>query len=374
MKYGIHVSDLRTYLTCRRKWDWSSLLRQGLEKRVTYAPFFLGRGIHYCLQQYYETGEHPAVFLPAFVEQEIRTMEEVGELWDEERDIVTENTALASAMLDHYYLWTTNNKGLWSDDNLNFISLETEFNVALRAPSGRASSRINLEGRFDGLVQRKDNGTYWIWEVKTARSIDQLISTLDNDLQAGVYALAAQELLGVPISGIMYNIMRKKAPQKPRILQNGMLSRAANIDTTSHYYLEAIKEHHGTQYGPDPETGEIVLDPPVAEWIEENYGEVLQSLIVREVEKPFFQRAAIRRTQQELENLARQIHYVGLEMVRPSTVIYPNPAWNTCTFCSFKAPCLAMNAGANYEMILDAEYRPRRLWDPLEATEGTNNG
>jgi hypothetical protein len=363
MKYGIHVSDLRTYLTCRRKWDWSSLLRQGLEKKVTYAPFFTGRGIHYCLQQYYETGEHPVVFLPGFIEQELEAMGEAGELWDEEREIIETQTALMSAMLDHYYIWTRGSlQGLWIDDNLNFLALETEFNVPLRAPSGRASSRIDLEGRFDGIVQRKDNGTYWIWEVKTARSISQLVSTLDNDLQAGVYCLAAQELLGIPISGILYNIMRKKAPAQPRVLQNGMLSRAANIDTTPHYYLKAINEHHS----------EILAEWDEQEqgsWITYEYGEILNSLIVKQSEKPFFERVAIRRTQRELESLAKQVHYIGLEMVRPSTVIYPNPAWNTCTFCSFKAPCLAMNAGADIEPIMEAEYRPRRIWDPLEATE-----
>ena len=365
MKYGVHVSDLRTYLSCRRKWDWSSLLRQGLEKKVTYAPFFTGRGIHYCMQQYYETGLHPTAFLPSFVKQETEAMSEAGDLWEQEMDMIESQVELMDAMLDHYVVWAEGNtRGLWVDDNLRFISFETEFNVPLRAPSGRASSRIDLEGRFDGIVQRVDNGTYWLWEVKTARSIDQLVSTLDNDLQAGVYCLAAQELLGEPVMGVLYNIMRKKAPTYPRVLNNGMLSKASNIDTTPHYYLKAIKEHHADIFVPG--------NKPESVLITEMYGDILKTLMEKSREKPFFQRVAIRRTQTELENIAQQIHYVGLEMVRPSTKIYPNPAWNTCTFCSFKAPCLTMNAGADYEVILDAEYRPRRIWDPLEATEAGN--
>jgi len=163
---------------------------------------------------------------------------------------------------------------------------------------------------------------------------------------------------------VLYNIMRKKAPSQPRVLQNGMLSKASNIDTTPHHYIQAIKENHNMEEG-DELTGQFIMN---------NYGDILATLMNKQDEKPFFQRVAIRRTQQELENIARQVHYVGLEMVRPSTIIYPNPAWNTCNFCSFKAPCLAMNAGAAYETILDAEFRPRRIWDPLSASEGKVNG
>lgn len=39
MKQAIHISDLKSFIECRRKWDWSSLMRQGLERVAPYAPF-----------------------------------------------------------------------------------------------------------------------------------------------------------------------------------------------------------------------------------------------------------------------------------------------------------------------------------------------
>jgi hypothetical protein len=67
----------------------------------------------------------------------------------------------------------------------------------------------------------------------------------------------------------------------------------------------------------------------------------------------------IRRTEAEISELAKNLRVTALEMVRPSTVLYPSPGWTNCTFCRFTGPCLAMNSGHDYEMLLEHEYRKR---------------
>jgi hypothetical protein len=352
-KIDIHVSDVKTFLQCRRLWDFSSNLRQGLERKVTYSPFFLGRMVHWCLQVYYE-GEYqtPLAAMPTFLEGEIQQLESVGRLWEQEKDIINEAVELASGMLQHYTLWQSTQTGTWSDQNLDFISLETQFNVPLITPSGRASTKVNLAGRFDGIVRRRDNGTLWLWETKTAQSIDRLLTSLDNEFQPGVYLMAAEQLLGEQISGVLYNILRKKIPTQPRLLQRGVLSQDKTIDTTLEIYAQAIRETH-----PDWTKDERL----------EVYGEMLNFLAQKG--NTFFLRQPFRRTPAEMDNLRRDIHLISLEMSRPDVHIYPHPNWAYCGRCAFRSPCLGMNQGMDISRLLESEYQSRRIWDATEGEE-----
>lgn len=359
MKYGIHISDVRSFKQCRRKWDWSSPLRQNLEHIVTYAPFFTGKAIHYAMQQYYENGEEMCSAAERYIKEEIERMQQVGALWDVEKERIEDQTALVYGMLAHYQSWARTEKGVWSDQNLNFIALETEFDVPLHNPRGRASARVHLEGRFDGVVQRKDDGTFWIFETKTTRSIKELQDSLYNDEQAGAYMIAASRIIGERISGVLYNILRKKVPTMPQVLQNGTLSRRADADTTAEAFVEAAFRQH-----PEDSHEQII----------EYYKDYIDMLLAKG--NTFFERTPVYRTPAEMVQLEKQLWIVALEMVRPTTPIYPAPSWLNCRFCSFRGPCLAMNAGADFGYILNEEYRVREKWDPLEAKEegGSNGG
>ena len=351
MKYEIHVSDMKAFLECRRKWNWSSILRGNLERKMVYAPFFTGRLVHYCLQVYYEQGILPSESLPRWVNQEVSKMATVGPLWPVEQDTIDEQVSLAEGILDHYVMWARSERGPWADRNLEFIALETEFSVPLRTANGRSSPKVYLGGRFDGLVRRKDNGTFWLLETKTTRSVKELLDSLENEFQPGVYIYATRELMGWPVSGVLYNILRKKVPTTPRLLNNGMLSQDKRIDTTAVHYLQAIREAH-----PDLDEDEITA----------LYGDMLNHLM-SDMENPFFARVAIRRTPKEIDQLAEDVWRIALDMTKPNIHIYPYPDWFKCKRCAFRAPCLAMNAGVDYELILQSEYRTRGTWDVEEA-------
>jgi hypothetical protein len=342
-QFEIHISDVRTFKQCRRKWDFSSPLRHNLEPAVPYAPFFTGRAIHYATEMYYSEGIPLMQSVDAWIENERTNRERLGRLWPVEEEMLREQEALIRGMLEHYEIWIENQDGRWKDDDLQFLALETEFQVPLYASGAtRASPRIHLAGRFDGLVMRKDDGSFWLWETKTARAIETLVKGLANDPQTAAYIYAAQQLFDVKVVGVLYNILRKKVPSKPRVLQNGTLSKNKAVDTTAQYYAKAVKEQH-----PDW----------TVEQITEEYGDILKTLI--DEGNQFFRRVPIYRTPYEIANIANDIYTVGLEMTRPSTPVYPNESWINCNMCQFRAPCLAMSAGADYEFILEHEYQER---------------
>jgi hypothetical protein len=265
-------------------------------------------------------------------------------LWPQEVVTFDEQVALMHNMLLHYSMWTALDKKAYSDSNLEFVSLEQEFEVPMPTPSGRPSRKFLLAGRFDGVVRHKETGEYWVWETKTTRSIEELVRSLANDEQCGVYMYAANKMLGVPVVGVLYNIVRKKAPTRPTVLQSGLLSKNTSVDCTAFFYLNCIKELY-----PDW-TKETIAD---------FFGDILETLVPNE--SKFFMRYPVYRSPMEIKNLMQGLYYTACEMTRKSLRIYPSPSWLSCNFCVFKGPCLTMNMGGDYEVLLREEYQSRDL-------------
>lgn len=344
-KLSIHISDVKAFKSCRRRFWFSSMLGLGLEPNEPYPPFFTGRIIHTALEDYYTQGLSLMDATVRAVTVETERAEVAGTDWYDHSEMFDEQTQLIYGMMEHYEQWVNGKRHAmmpFGDHNLEFIEMEANFNVPFYTDSGRVSPKISLGGRFDGIVRRKDDGSLWLWETKTARSIPELARTLDNDEQAGAYIYAAEVLTGKRVQGVVYNVLRKKIPTRPRKLLDGSLSQAKNIDTTFEAYVAEIKDNH-----PSYSNEEIM----------QMYGEMLQHL---QTENRFFERIAIRRTEHEINQLADELHHVGLEMLRKNTRMYPTPSWATCNFCRFKSPCLQMNANADWQGTLDALYRPRK--------------
>jgi hypothetical protein len=297
--------------------------------------------------------------LKRFLEIELAEMEKTGRLWPQEQSKMDEQIALMMGMLSHYNLWVTKDRTTrLRDENIEWLSFEREFSVPLYNPyTGNKSSKVYLAGRFDGLVKLLPEGGIWIWETKSTRSIFELENSLANDEQCGAYIYAAEQLFGVPVTGVIYNVMRKKLPTEPAVLQNGLLSKNKAIDTTAEAYLEAVRRNH-----PDWDNA-LTL---------QFYEDILQHLIAKG--NTFFARVAIYRTPTEIQRLASNLWAVALEMTRESTIIYDAPGWLSCNFCHFRAPCLAMNAGADHEFLLEQEYRKRTDTRELLYAEEDQNG
>lgn len=361
-KYPIHVSDQRTFKQCRRKWNWTSPLREYLESEKPYWPFFTGRAWHYALEMYYEDGRDPRTHLYNWLQAEVK---ELGDMWPSEQEELAGQIKLLDGILAHYMLWVKgarHSKMKYGDHNLEFISLETEFQTPLRTPiTNRVSPKVFLEGRFDGLVRHKPTNELWIWEMKTTRSIPEFEQTLANDDQAGIYILAAQEIVGEPIAGVLYNLGRKKVPPQVKKLKSGYMSQNKSSDITIEWWWDCVLSDPDHQK-PDDMTAEDYVHA-----IEQQYLPYIEHL--EGAGNSYFARVPVRRTQHELEQLAKDTHLVALEMTREDVPIYPTPNWMNCKFCHFRTPCLTQNQGGDVEEVLKHMYRPRRKWDAITGKE-----
>ena len=331
----VHTSDRIAFKRCRRKWDLGSYQRQNLIPDRINDKLWLGTGIHFALSEYYEKGTPLVRAFQDWAATEINRIKETTGLWDEQMDMINETITLGSGMLEHYAKWCK------VEDPKFFkrvVSTETEFRVPILDPEGNPTG-YNYTGRIDGIVE-DEFGAYWLLEHKTASNTDTTKLPLDE--QVGSYLWAAQQIYGLRLEGVIYNVLRKRIPRIPEVLKNGTFSQNKSIDTTYEVYLGVLEDHYKA------------LDKPVPI---DSYRDVLAHLY--EKGNTFFVRERVRRNQYEIKNQGLRIYYELLDMTRPDLVLYPNPTKDCNWDCDFRSVCMAMEDGSDPEYLLSSLFKKR---------------
>lgn len=351
--YDIHISDVGAFDQCRRAWRYSSPLRLNLAPIRKHTALFIGSAVHHCLEHLYKAQEPFTASLGAFEAKELANLK-ASPLWGSYEAQVEQDRAFILGLLEHYAAWQKFDQTTLADRNFEFIAPEQKFSVLLLKDSRK---RINLAGKFDGVVRHKPSGLYYLWEIKTTRSIPERIKMLDYDQQTKAYMLAAQQATGLPIRGIIYTLLRKKLPKTPQPLKNGdRLSKAIKegegYNTTAHWYLNALAAFH--RGSPDRKA-----------LISEEYGETIQELITGG--NNFQARIPVTPSQGELDRFRAELIIKAKAMVSPLTPVYASAGYH-CNYCRFRAPCLAFNReGIGAEQIQIANGFDRNTW--LEESE-----
>lgn len=336
-----HITDANQYRSCRVRWHFGSHLRMNLEPIAPPRALWLGIGVHEALRHYYGEG---ADIVDAFLSWSRTTVAEIKsnfpEGLDEEREQqFVEDEELGVGMVAHYRTWSK------SVDDFKVVDVEEGVNIPgfikFEKPiqvtdeyGVRLANSVPLEGRGDMLVQSNADGRYWVYEHKTAISIDTDRLILEE--QPGVYQYAMSKKHGVEIAGVMFNFLRKKIPAVPQTLKAGGLSQRANIDTTYEVYCSTLSQH--------------MLDP-------EPYQEILASLEAQG--NTFFLREAVVRSSNELGRLIPWLQDIGREMF-DDPKIYPSPEPMKCRMCPFQAPCISLHDGSDYKFQLKMRYQSRK--------------
>jgi hypothetical protein len=296
---------------------------------------WLGTGIHFALAEYYGQGRNLVESFKDWVDTEIARIQKDTGLWDEQMAMINETVELGTGIMEHYADWCR----IEDDKFFNkVIHTEHEFSVPILDYSGNPVG-VNYVGRIDGVVEDA-TGAYWLLEHKTAIGTDT--SKLPLDEQVGSYIWAAQQLYGLRLEGVIYNILRKRVPRVPEVLKNGSLSQNKSIDTTFEVYLQALYNHYSALNKPVP------ID---------DYRGVLEHL--REKGNTFFVRERVRRNQYEIKNQGLRIYDEYVDMVRPDLVLYPNPTKDCAWDCDFRSVCMAMEDGSDPEYLLSSLFKQR---------------
>lgn len=361
---GVHIFRLSTterqeFKECRRRWDFGSLSRQGIEPNRPAVALWFGTGIHFALEQLYK---YRRVYPVADQDEETfiegvwrdwaaKEMDRIaasqGELWDEQVAEFNKSVELGVGMLQGYCTWSVAADAKDVTGFKRMLYTEKEFAVAVPDESGEPYRFVDISGkaweiwlvgRLDMVVQDWDDRV-WILDHKTSKDrLDPEILTLDD--QMTMYMWAAQTILQTPVAGCYYNVLRKKLPTVPKVLSSGKgLSKDKSIDTTYEVYLKAIEDN-----GFDPE----------------DYAEYLNMLLNKDT--GFFTRVKVHRNPHEIAMAGRMLLLEAIDMLN-APYIYPNPTWDCRWKCDYKALCLAMNRNDDVEYLRKTLYRKREKED-----------
>lgn len=358
---AIHVSDLTYFLNCQQLWTFRSPLAFASEARQESGALGFGRMIHRMLAYYYSTGKSMSAddVVQAVYEEYGRSAadpeEHLPALWGVWKQYVA-------------HMGTLDRQGTerWRDDMLiwNRALIEIPFTFV---PVPRIPKRLAyLEGRVDAIVQRADDGTLWLVEHKTSKSIDRYLRIVATSPQPLFYIYALRRM-GYDIKGVMYNFIRSKPPTVPGRIRGGIeLEQNKQRDTTLECYVREIRQLHNI-----PEDGGSLpgkMQMLYGAYLEHLWFERRSSYNARLIIEPSAK--AMNRFTETLPSIVRQMLRVADGRALPTHANNFN-----CISCPFFEPCTAYLAGDDAVAVgmLESAYSPREQWHIREEFDDGEN-
>ena len=186
------------FRNCRRACFWR-YVEQLVPVQRKEAALYFGSLIHDCLEIWHGSGSLDAVF--DHIDKSCIAHDSDP---DVKRDWHNARAVMTAYVLEYPF------------EVFTVVDLEKEFTGEIINPAtGAKSKSFVLSGKVDGIVQKED-GSYWLLEHKTASSVDgDYVSRLWTDFQVILYSYYVREALGIPVSGVIYNVL-----QKPKLVQS----------------------------------------------------------------------------------------------------------------------------------------------------------
>jgi hypothetical protein len=334
-KINTSVSDRILFKRCRRKWDFTSKLRQNLEPRDSFSPSaFFGTGIHFALEDFhgYNLFGHPIAAFQAYYD-----------CFDRETELNIDCEALAALApgMFNYYIdeWMPTRKKFRTYIYNGIPQVEVRVILELKDLSKQLGLPVYYSMVFDRIVE-DDEGRLWIMDFKTVTQFD--IAKLETDPQISTYSWGAELYYKRPIEGFVYLQFKKKLVDDPKILKNGDISVDKSQNTNYYRYLELIKFKFGN-----------VNSAP------EKYVECLNELLMEESEygDKYIRYDLVRRNEYSRKKEYGLIKMEILDMMAKDVRIYPNPTAQCKMDCLFRNACIALDDGGDSQYILDNNFK-----------------
>lgn len=416
--HEIHTSERRSFRGCKRRWNW--IFQESYYPRTTAKPLEFGVAYHEAMEVFYnpemwnwDRDVVANLAIKAFVDkcakQKAKALEESNQhsLDDEVEKDYNERVELGIGMLKYYFTKVAPKE----DRGWKPVKVEVEFIVTIphpetkevmwckcdtcwqkwfkhleseasassfkaaaeRAPGDFSTSTMRsigplfkphdwqglpvcYAGRLDVLAQ-DEHGDLWVIDWKTARAISQQYQFLYLDDQVGSYPWALRRL-GLNVRGFIYHAQRKGFPVSPKENKQRRLGCLFSVnkmqDVDYDTYLETVMEHDREAYEQGLYDGMLTF--------------------LKEEGITYFARHQIHKSDEELEEIEKNIGLEALDMIDPGLRIYPSPGRFGCDFCAFQTPCMEQNAQGDYQYALDTMFERRQHYYIREPSTETKGG
>jgi hypothetical protein len=406
--HEVHTSERRSYRGCRRRWHW--VYQEFYYPQVTAKPLEFGVAFHQAMETIYNPDtwsfdrtiiKNAAIvkFVNRCEQQKKAYLELNGENYLTNEEVETdykERVELGVGMIEYYM----NDVAPYVDVGWTPIRVEADFLVPVQNPSTgeylyckcarcwktycnyidnvievdtanwiplaeQAGEHENwqarspgllvcLAGRIDLLAEDND-GHYWIVDWKTTARLargdisgQEHDEFLELDDQIGSYVMALRRKLGLNVRGFVYVELKKAVPQPPQRNTTTRLGRAYSVNrmqpTDFDLYYRTVKEN-------DTKAFEAGLYDDHLKWLKEEGTN-------------YHARYQVMKTDEELEEIERNLYMEAKEMITPDLPIYYSAGRFSCSFCAFRQPCIEKNRQGDFQFILDNlfEKRDKHYW------------
>lgn len=336
----VSVSQLQTFMSCKKKWAYNYL--ENLKPRVDKSYLTIGKlchkGMQVAMQKMWEYNLQDEDWVTA-MEEGVDAMREdyedyiaitsflpeeipdIEQLWDDARSVFTQ--AFEEFEPNRYEVLT-----LWKDGK-PIPALELHFVVPCPPSKG-------LHGYIDAILRDKETGSIWCTDYKFRKSLSPDEEESFN-IQNAVYTYACNKMR-IPITGTMTWQHVNTPAADPAILKDGKVSRAKIKTTWRHF------ENFCIQHGKDPEDYYLEMEEKLRdiEWFRATY-----EYRNDETVKRMWEECIIPAT--------RGVKSCYGAKPRIFRSMYP---WN-CKMCQYQSLCQAELRDYDTQAIRDREYTRR---------------
>lgn len=380
-------SERKDFKRCPTRWGWA--WRDGLESNRQKMPLWFGTGIHLAFEQWYVPGiKRGRDLRETWLEycdgvKELMRVDRASFPGDYEQ-VVVDAEGIGLAMLDNYLV------EYGTDEEWEILSPEQTFSVRIpRHAPDDMTPVARFHGTFDIVARNRGNGHVFLWDHKTAKSIQTRHLPMDD--QAGGYWAVADNVLRRQgtigkkerISGILYNFLMKAAPDARPVNEKGL---STNKPKKEHF-VAAIIEHEAEQHrahdaidewmnGEGARREAELKKMKLADLVEEANESDLVVLgeVSSQQPSPRFHRETVYRTSKERR---RQIQHISDEVQAMNQYregnlpLFKNPTRDCTWDCDFYDLCLADENGGDVEMLKQVAFHVR---DPYAAHRVEKHG
>ena len=337
----IRTSDRQAFKRCRRRWNWTSNLKQNLDTKFRPSYFWIGTGGHFALEDYhgYNAYGHPIEAFRAYV-QAYRKWTSRSNVEHEMPDDWKAQQEMGEAILDYYVTdWLRNRnpyKTLWVNEK---PQVELNIEIPLPFTAGQLEyfgyTQVVYGMKLDRLCLDLDN-TLWVQDYKFFKNLN--IDPLDWDEQMSAYVWGASCIYEQLVEGAIHLQFKKQIAQPPKILTTGRISTDKHQGTTHRLYEQALRQLYG-DLSKAPMTNIECLG---------HFAE-----IESEDRDAFILRERTRRNLAEQQATGTQIMMEVAEMLDPHLPIYPNHTKDCSWDCQFSSVCQAVDRDDDWAAELE---------------------
>lgn len=343
----VSVSQIQTYLSCKKKWEYNYI--ENITPRIERAYLTIGKLCHKGMQTamyamwnkdpWQTAGDKGLSAMQEEFENYYYTVPHLDEEIPELEQILDDAQSVFRQAFEEFQPWKyevlTLKKG-----KKEIPALELHFKV----PCGQTKG---LHGYIDAILYDKETGSTWCTDYKFRKSLSPDEDEAFN-IQNAVYSYACAKM-DIEITGTMTWQHVNTPAADPTILKDGKISRSKIKTTWGHF--ARFCEEHGQKSEDYAEMQEKLSD---IEWCRATY-EYRNPETIEEIWKECVLPVA---------KAIKASHGKKADNYRS---LYP---WN-CKLCQYQSLCQAELRGYDADAIRSREYCRRASRNEGEATEST---